>query len=988
MEPRDKAKKNNRNGDCQNGDFRRGLSDLMKHRVYDILLVSSLYDAFILEEEGLLSDRISGEYKALSISSSPPTVTRVDDCRLALEALAQKHYDMIITMPRVTDRNPFEFGREAKAIQPGIPVILLLTDTAEIPIYCIPGKRDEIDKIFYWNGDSALFFAITKFVEDLMNVKADTRDAFVRVLLLVEDSPKYYSMFLPIVYREIMLQTHDLISDSLNEQEKTYRKRARPKIVLAETYEEAVEKYNMYRENILGVITDVTYTRNGEELELAGFELVKSLDEGIPILVQSSDDAHRAKAESLGVKFIGKHSDKLIHDLRRFFKESLGFGDFVFRTPAGAIIGSAGDMAEFLTLLDKVPAESLKYHAGANHFSNWLMARGEIGMALKLRPKKVSDFKDDEDIRRYLAATFRELDRAKRRGMITDFWQQNFEAEETFTRLGGGSLGGKGRGLAFLFALFAQKNIDETIPECRVRIPDTLVIGTDIFDRFIEENKLSEAISKNPDDISIKNIFLKGKMPDAILKALGEYVMHVREPLAVRSSSLLEDSQNQPFAGIYSTFMLPNNETGNDSRLAHLLDAIKLVYASAFLASAKAYIQNTVHTTEEEKMAIVLQKMVGNRYRDRFYPIFSGVAQSYNFYPVAPLNREDGIASVALGLGKTVVEGGRVLAFSPKHPGITPGFSTPNDIVKNTQSYFYCLDMAAADYDLIKGDDSTLLRLQVSDAEEDGTLNYVASTYDPADGMIREGVGADGPRVVTFSGVLKYGMLPLPGVIDSLLDFGTVGMGSPIEMEFALRLDSTGKPEFNVLQIRPLLTMREKASVTVSEDDRQGAFAYSSKALGNGVLRGIRDVVYVSPSEFDNTKTADLARDIGEVNGGMDRPYLLIGPGRWGTRDRFLGIPVDWKQISWARAMVEVGLEGYRIDPSHGTHFFHNITSLGIMYFTIPHGSDDASIDWDWLEKTGKRKKVGHVAHVELPFELEVKVDGRTGLGCITRKQE
>ncbi len=959
----------------------------MKHRVYDILLVSSLYDAFILEEEGLLSDRISGEYRAMSISSSPPTVTRVDSCQLALEALERKNYDMIITMPRLTDRDPFEFGREAKAIQPGIPVILLLTDTAEIPVYCMPGKRDEIDKVFYWNGDSALFFAITKFVEDLMNVSADTSDAFVRVLLLVEDSPKYYSMFLPIVYREIMLQTQELISDSLNEQEKTYRKRARPKIVLAETFEEAIEKYNLYRENILGVITDVTYTRNGEELELAGFELIKHLDPGIPILVQSSDDAHREKAEELNVKFIGKHSDRLIHDLRRFFKESLGFGDFVFKTPAGDSIGSAGDMAEFLKLLDKVPAESLRYHAGANQFSNWLMARGEIGMALKLRPKKVSDFRDEEDIRKYLAAAFRELDRNKRRGMITDFWQQNFELEETFTRLGGGSLGGKGRGLAFLFALFAQKNIDSRIPECRVRIPDTLVIGTEIFDRFIEGNKLGEVLNRSPGDDEIKEIFLRGEMPEDIVKALKEYLKHVNEPLAVRSSSLLEDSQNQPFAGIYSTFMLPNNNSDEGVRLSHLLDAIKLVYASAFQASAKAYIQNTVHTSEEEKMAIVLQKMVGNIYGDRFYPLFSGVAQSFNFYPVAPLEREDGIVSVALGLGKIIVEGGKVLAFSPKNPAVTPGFSTPADIIKNTQSHFYCLDMAPEDVNLRNGDDSTLAKLQVSEAEQDGTLSYVASTYDPADGRMRDGTGADGPRVITFSGILKYGMLPLPGVIEKLLDFGAAGMGLPVEMEFAMGLDASDRPEFNVLQVRPMTTMKEKTSVTITDGDRTDAFIYSAKALGNGMLRGIRDVVFVSPSDFDNTKTQEMAREIGEVNASLDRPYLLIGPGRWGTRDRFLGIPVEWREISRARAMVEVGLEGFRIDPSHGTHFFHNITSLGIMYFTVPFGSGDAALDWSWLEGIETKRKLDYVTHAELPFGIELLVDGRSGRG-IARKEK
>jgi len=986
MDPRPHATKNHQNGNGQNGDFRSMDSDLMKYRVFSILLVSSLYDAFILEEEGVLSDRISGEYKAMSLSSSPPSVTRVDNCDLALDALRQKRYDMIVTMPRLADKDPYEFGRESKDIQADIPVILLLTDTAEIPRFYKPGHNEGIDKVFYWNGDPTLFFAITKYVEDLLNVDADTRDRFIRVLLIVEDSPKYYSMFLPIIYREIMLQTHDLISDSLNEQEKLFRKRARPKIVLAETFEEAMNKYKLYRENILGVITDVTFTRNGKEEEEAGLLLIDNLDTGIPVLVQSSDDSYRKKAETLGVKFIGKHSDRFLQELRMFFKESLGFGDFVFRNLAGETFGNARDMNEFLKLIENVPAESIRYHASANHFSNWLMARGEIGIALGLRPKKVSDFKNDEEIRQYLAMTFRELDRAKRKGKITDFSHQNFDVEETFTRLGGGSLGGKGRSLAFLFALFAQKNIDAHITECRVRIPDTLVIGTDVFDRFMEDNGLRETMAHDLPDDQIKEHFLKSRMPVDITKALKNYLMHVKEPLAVRSSSLLEDSQNQPFAGIYSTFMLPNN-CDDELRLMQLLDAIKLVYASAFYNSAKAYIQKTVHASEEEKMAIVLQKIVGNMHGNRFYPIYSGVALSYNFYPVAPLKREDGIVSVALGLGKIVVEGEKVLVFSPKNPTITPGFSTPVDTMKNTQSHFYTLDMTKKCHDLKIGDKATLLKLPVSDAMPDGTLDYVASTYDPDDGRLRDGTGTSGPIVITFAGVLKYGMLPLPGIITRLLDFGIAGMGTSIEMEYAMRHDESNLPEFNVLQIRQLMTRRERSNVNISEKERESALAYSSKALGNGILLDLKDVVFVNPVNFDNTKTLEIAKEIGEINQKIDRPYLLIGPGRWGTRDRFLGIPVDWNQISRAVAMMEVGLEGFSIDPSHGTHFFHNITSLGIMYFTVPHDSEDASIRWDWLDNVKPKKQLKYVTHVELPYELELKVDGRTGRGIISKKE-
>jgi hypothetical protein len=979
---RERHDENDRNGKYWSAFY--GLSELMKHRVQNILLVSSLYDAFILEEDGLLSDQISGDYRELSLSTAPPTITRVETCEDALNELKLKHYDMIITMPRIVDMEPFEFGRQAKVIQKNVPVILLLTDTAEIPIYHRPGEHNEIDKVFYWNGDSSLMFAITKYVEDLMNTERDTNNSFIRVLLIVEDSPRYYSIFLPIVYKEIMMQTNALISEGLNEQMKTFRKRARPKIILAETYEEALEKYKYYRENILGVITDVTYYRNGHEDEEAGFSLVEELDEGIPVLIHSSVEAHEARAESLNIPFIGKQSDHMLRDLSGFFKQSLGFGDFIFRNQAGDILGRASDMSEFLQLLDSVPGESIRLHAGANHFSNWLIARGEIGLALKLRPKKVDDFSDGEDIRIYLATLFRELDRAQRRGIITDFSQQNFEVEETFTRLGGGSLGGKGRGLAFLFALFAQRNIDKIIPHCHVRIPDTLVIGTEFFDAFLDENNLLTALKPEMSDDDIKAAFLRGKMPKDLCKSLGEYLKHVREPLAVRSSSLLEDSQNQPFAGIYSTYMLPNNSQDDEVRLSQLCDAIRLVYASVFFKSAKAYILSTVHTSEEEKMAIVLQKMVGNTYKDRFYPIFSGVAQSYNFYPVAPLTREDGIVSAALGLGNIVVDGGKVLSVSPNHQEIILGFSTPEEVMHNSQNQFFSLDMTKEKHNLKINEQMSLISLPISEAEEDGTLDYVASTFDMNDSRLMDGASGQGPRLITFAGILKYQMLPMLNVIKPLLDIGSRGMGGHVEMEFAMMFDKYGEPEFYVVQIRPLTSVKERVKVTIDPDSIGRALIYTTRAMGNGILQGIRDIVFINPDRFDNTQTQEIVREIDEVNRTLrDKQYLLIGPGRWGTRDRFLGIPVAWNNISQARAMVECDLENFRIDPSQGTHFFHNITSLGILYFSVHLDAKQNVIRWDRLKGIKPVYEGKFVTHIETPYELEIKVDGRTGTGAV-----
>jgi len=986
-------KKGQDNSIDYNGDYKptfHNFYDLIKYRVTNILLVSSLYDAFILEEEGLLSDQISGEYRDLELSS-PPRVMRVDSCESGIAELKKRHYDLIITMPRLVDMDPFEFGRMAKDQQPGIPVVLLLTDTADIPIFYKPGRHEEIDKMFFWNGDSALFFAITKYVEDMLNAEPDTETGLVRVLLVIEDSPIYYSMFMPLIYREVMVQTEKLIAEGLNEHEKLFRKKARPKILLAETYEEGMALYEKYRKNILGVITDADYPRGREQLEGAGFRMIEELDPGIPVLMQSSRTRYLERAQKLGIPFLDKNSDMLLHGLRNFFNEHLGFGDFVFMMPDKTEIGRARDMTEFMHHVQTVPPESIRFHADANHFSNWLMARGEIDIAKKLRPRKVSDYLDNEDIRRHLIMSIRESDRAKRKGVITDFQQQNFDFDETFTRPGGGSLGGKGRGLAFLFALFNRSDVKDKIPGCQINIPDTLVIGTEIFDRFMEDNKLHEKIEPDMPEDDIKALFIGSSASIEIKDRLREYLSHVREPLAVRSSSLLEDSHNQPFAGIYSTFILPNNCIDDETRLEQLCDAIKLVYASAFSRAARAYIQSTVHTSEEEKMAIVIQKLIGNRHGDRFYPTISGVAQSYNYYPVAPLKREDGIVSAALGLGRIVVDGEKVLAFSPRHPNSIPGFSTPEQVMDNSQTHFYALSMADVCYDLTGGEYVAMQTLPIKDAEADGTLDLIASTYDPNDRRLRDGTGSDGPKVITFAGVLKYEMLPLVKIINELLEIGSRGMGGPVEMEYAVRfnedtgLNDPNKAEFYVVQIRPLATKKELQDIAVTGNEA-GIILASNKALGNGVLAGIRDIIFVAPDRFDNTQTHDIAREIGELNNKIGRPYLLIGPGRWGTRDRFLGVPVNWNHISNAKAIVEAGLESFRIDPSHGTHFFHNITSLGIMYFTVPFGKKDQFIDWDWLKSIEVKSAGNYAVHLELPCELELKVDGRTGRGIVRRK--
>jgi CheY-like chemotaxis protein len=956
--------------------------DLMKFKVTRILLVSSLYDAFTLEEDGLLTNQISGQYSEFELST-PPQIIRVSSGEEALEELKWRSYDLVITMARLIDMDPFEFSTRAKSIQSDTPLILLLTERGDVATFHRPGESQDIDKVFYWSGDSNLFLAIIKYVEDQINAKNDTKAGLVSVILVIEDSPRYYSMFLPIILREVMEQTSSLIAAGLNEHEKLFRKKARPKIILAENHEEAMQKYQKFKGNIIGVITDVSYDREGVRDIEAGFHFIEEIDSSIPVLVQSSHEEHREGAEALGIPFLNKGSDTLLYDLRNFFRDYLGFGDFVFRLPGGEEVGRASDMREFIKIVRNVSVDSLRLHGSANQFSNWLRARGEFPLAIKLRAKEVGDFKDAEDMRQFLIDAFWESRKMRQQGVITDFSRQTFEFEGSYTRLGKGSLGGKGRGLAFLGALLNRSNVQFQISGVKGTIPDTLVIGTDEFDTFMDNNALHDLVKGGYSDEEIKTRFLEADLAPEILDALRTFLEHVRWPLAVRSSSMLEDSQNQPFAGIYATYILPNNCEDEALRLEQLCQAVKVVYASTFSRAAQSYIQSTVHFAEEEKMAVVIQKLVGRAFGDRFYPLFSGVAQSYNFYPVNPLKREEGIVSLALGLGNTVVEGEQVLSFSPKHPNVIPGFTTPEEAMKNSQQTFYALNLDQSCFDLTVGENVTLVKLNIEAAEKDGNMDDLASTYDANDNRLRDGISAAGPRGITFAGVLKYNMIPLVSIIEELMRIGQNGMGRPVEIEFAVSKDQTGRPEVHVLQIRPLVTMREHREVHISEADKDTAILFTDRALGNGILKDVTDIIFVPPQLFDALKTVEIAREIGDINKTLDRPYILIGPGRWGTRDRWLGIPVEWDQISHARAIVEAALEDFRIDPSHGTHFFHNITSLGIMYLTVPYGKKSAFINWEMLNSIEPVSEKRYVRHLRIP-PVNVKVDGRNGYGVIS----
>ncbi|MFO8109219.1 MAG: PEP/pyruvate-binding domain-containing protein [Thermoplasmata archaeon] len=961
-------------------------SGLMRFKISDILLVSSLYDAFILEEDRGLSEQIFGEYRELELTASP-RVSRVSSVKEAERELCENHYDLVLCMTHLIDLGPVDFGRKAKELHPGIPVVLLAMDKRDIEKYHGADKKRGIDKVFFWNGDSSLFLAIIKYFEDLKNAEQDILKGMVQVILVIEDSARYQSMFLPLIYKEVMRQTRSLVEQSLNEHEKLRKRRARPKIFLAESYQEAVEVYKKYEKNILAIISDVAFPKNGTVVNDAGFEFIETMDRDIPVIMQSSQTKYRKRSEKMGLPFLDKNSETMLQDLRNFFTDELGFGDFVFKLPDGNVVGTAENMDELVEMFGKVPYESLVYHGKRNDFSIWLMARGEFELAKELRPKKTEDFDSHEEFKNYLVDAFTRTERKRQLGVITDFSRQKFEHEQTFTRLGGGSLGGKGRGIAFMASLLRRNKFAERFPDNPIRIPETLVLGTEEFERFIDENGLRYILQEDMDDDEVAVIFTNAELSSELKDSLRSYLNHVETPLAVRSSSLLEDSYNQPFAGIYATYILPNNHPHEEKRLNQLCETIKLVYASSFFKRAKAYIRSTLLKAEEEKMAVVIQKLVGNVFNHRFYPIFSGVALSYNYYPLPPLKRQDGIINAALGLGRIIVEGGQVFTFSPERPNSIPGLSSPSDIFNNSQRRFYSLDMSRTELDLWKdGEESSLLCQDISEAENDGTLDHLASVYISGEDIIRDGPNHHGTKIVTFAPIIKHKQYPLTEILKKLLEIGEKGMGGPVEIEFANNIDEDGNLVFYILQIRPYLSMREHDHVVIEDGERKGCLTYSSRALGNGKIDDIYDIVYVSPETFDRSQTVNIAREIGEMNEKINgRPYLLIGPGRWGSNDNWLGIPVDWGHIAGVRAIVETPIMDIRVDPSQGSHFFHNITSLGIPYLTIAHNSKEDFVDWTWLDDMSAENKGQYVRHLSLSSPLLVKVNGKAGHGMIKK---
>ena len=976
------------------GNRFQGFQNLMRLRIRDILLVSSLYDLYLFEEDGRLYELIRNEYQGLNLSHSPE-LTRVSSGQDAITlAKEESRFDLIITTLHIEDMHPINFAKLVKESGLNIPVVLLAHDNKELNQLLISRNASVFDKIFVWQGDFRIIIAIIKYLEDRMNVEHDTRIVGVQTIIVIEDNVRDYSSFMPLIYTEMLKQSQRLISEGINLTHKYLRMRARPKILLCSTYEEAWDYYRQYEEFILGIISDIAYPRNGIHDGKAGIEFARNVKKehtDIPILLLSKMQENESDAKDAGASFIIKDSPLLLNELRQFMNYYFSFGDFIFRTHDGIEVGRATDLVSLEKQLKTVPNDSIIFHAERNHFSNWLKARTEFWLAHQLRPRKVSDFPSVDVLRRDLINSLHNYRNIRQRGLITDFLKETFDPESSFARIGGGSLGGKARGLGFVNTLINNYNVRDQFENIQIYVPPAVVLGTEVFDQFLDDNNLRKFALNGNNDEDVTRRFLEAeKFPEEILGELAAFLDITHEPLAVRSSSLLEDSQYHPFAGVYATYMLPNNHHNPLIRLNNLLNTIKRVYASTFYQSTKDYIKITSYRLEEEKMAVIIQKMIGKRHGNRFYPDISGVAKSYNFYPLPPQKSFDGIASVALGLGKTVVDGGNTVRFCPRYPADLIQFYSVKEALNSSQREFFALQLDA-DPDLgYATHDIMLKQYRLDIAEKDETLKYVGATYSADNDSITDGLSRTGMRVVTFGNILKRKTFPLPEILDLLLDMGTWGMGTPVEIEFAMNIsDSKGKPnEFGLLQMRPLVIHREPDELNIEDFKLDHLICQSDLVLGNGILQDIHDIVLVDYKHFERSRSADVAKEVSQFNSKLvseKKPYLLIGVGRWGTLDPWLGIPVNWEQISGAKAIIETSMKDLSVQPSQGSHFFQNLTSFMIGYFTVNSFQHKGYIDWEWLLSIEplETKEFTRLLHFNKP--ITVKMNGHKNKGVILK---
>ncbi len=966
---------------------------LMKSRIQNVLLICSKYDAFMLEEDGRIDEQIFNEYVALNLRY-PPMFFQVTSADEAFAMLKSQQIDMVISMLNVEGMDTFSLAKKIKNLYPQIPIVVLTPFSREVSLKLSKEDLSAIDYVFAWLGNANIMLSIIKLVEDELNAEFDINEVGVQCILLVEDSIRFYSSYLPHLYKIIFTQSKEFMSEGLNEHQKMLRLRGRPKILLARNFEQAVAVYEKYKNNILGVITDMSYSYNGKMEQRAGVKLIEMLKADniyLPILLQSSDINNRLLAKQMKVGFLHKYSKTLSLELRDFVMKYFAFGDFIFEDAiTGQEIFRANDLRSLQELIFQVPDSSLLYHIKRNHISKWLTARALFPIAEIFKYFTTEDFDNLDDIRRFIFDTIDRYRQSKGRGIVSKFYRDSYDEYQIFSRIGDGSMGGKGRGLAFIDSVLKRNYLIHKFEGVTLTIPRTLVLCTDVFEEFMETNNLFPIAMSDISNDEILRHFLNAAIPTRIHKDLYSFLSIASNPIAVRSSSLLEDSHYQPFAGIYSTYMIPNIRENEHQMLEIMGQAIKCVYASVYYKESKAYMQATQNIIDEERMAIVLQEVVGSPFGYKFYPSFSGVARSLNFYPLEPEQPSDGIASIALGLGKHVVEGKPCLRYSPKFPKKVFQLSNPDIALRETQKTFLALDLRESSFVPSTDDAINLIESDIRDAFSDGTLDLITSSYDYHSQQIREGYNGQGTPIVSFSGVIKHNKFPLSEILNTLLFIGEQEMNSPVEIEFAVNLNTPAdQPKlFSFLQIRPIVQNKEIVSVDIDSLPKDNLILLTDSALGNGRNSDIRDIVMVKPERFDPAKTSEIALMIDDINQKLVKEnsnYILIGPGRWGSADKWLGIPVKWPQISGAKVIVEAGQENYRIDPSQGTHFFQNLTSFRVGYLTVNPYIKQGFLDYNYLENAPVIYENDFIRHIRFPDPMDIIINGQKRQAAILK---
>ena len=967
-------------------------ANLMQKRIFNVLLIASRYDAFMLEEDGRVDEQIFFEYVSLNLSS-PPRVKQVNNFDHAFYELSSKRYDLVITMPGIEKSDTFEQCKNIKEKYPDIPIVVLTPFSREVSQRIGNEDLSGVDYVFSWLGNADLLLAIIKLIEDKMNAEEDIKSVGVQMILLVEDSIRFYSSILPHLYKFVLKQSQIFSTEALNEHEQMLRMRGRPKIKLARTYEEAIAIYNKYSNNVLGIVSDVSFKHNGVKDKKAGIEFcsyVREHDEFVPIIIESSEIENQTMALNLNACFLDKNSKKLPVDLRKTILRNFGFGDFEFVDPdSGEVLYTVRNLKDLQNTIMSVPDDSLYFHGSRNHISRWLYSRAMFPIAELLRRKAFTDISESQEVRELIFNAIVQYRKMKNRGVVAVFKRDRFDKYSNFARIGQGSLGGKGRGLAFIDSLIKRHPILEDYQGVNVTVPKTVVLCTDIFDEFMEANNLYQvALSDLPDD-QILRYFLRAKLPDKLIEDFLAFFDVVRRPIAIRSSSLLEDSHYQPFAGIYSTYMIPYLEDKYEM-LRMLSDSIKGVYASVFYADSKAYMTATSNVIDQEKMAIILQEVVGTQYDDRYYPSFSGVGRSLNYYPINDEKAEDGVVDLAIGLGKYIVDGGRSLRFSPKHPRNVLQTSTLDLALSDTQTRFYALDLKNMQESFSVDDSFNLLKLHMREAEKDGSLRLMVSTFDPYDQIMRDGYYVGGRKVVTFANILQHDAFPLAELLSMMLEFGSKEMGRHVEIEFAGTLPSEENKQGTLywLQIRPIVDTKEMRDDEVFDLPDEQTILKSNSALGHGIMNDLYHIVYVKTKDFNSSNNMLIAREIEKINRRFvekGENYILVGPGRWGSSDTALGIPVKWPHISNARLIVESALKNYRIEPSQGTHFFQNLTSFGVGYFTINPFMNDGFFDEAYLEGFEAEEETRFLRVIQFEKPVVVKINGKKNIGLVLK---